>query len=325
VTVLLAFVVSISIQDQIDQWLDIELPSGFFTSWQFVGYLASSILIISLLAGSYPALIVSRIPVLDVLKNKLKFFNRHFDVKKALLAFQLTISIFFLITTWIVYDQLKYIREKDPGFNRENIILVDVAAAVVQNKIPALKESLSQVPGVISISASTSGIYGMHTQANFSIPSDSTGQSLLADVNYVDVDFLTTYQALLVEGRNFSATNNNDVRHSIILNEKAAERLGLTIGKNTLSTMVRKIARDTTNSEIIGVVADYHYQSLHRDIDPMIWQILPEAPRNTLAIRMQGHVQAIISNLQKKWDDFDPGDTFDYAFLDQMMANAYRS
>ncbi len=325
VTVLLAFVMSISIQDQIDQWLDIELSSVFFTRWQFVGYLAISILIISLLSGSYPAIIVSRIPVLDVLKNKLKFFNQHFDVKKALLACQLTISIFFLITTWIVYEQLKYIREKDPGFNRENIVLMDVAAAMVQDKIPALKESFLQVPGVVSISASTSGIYGMHTQANFSIPSDSTGQSLLADVNYVDADFLPTYQTLLVEGRNFSATNNNDIRNSIILNEKAAERLGLMIGKNTLGTIVKKIARDTTNSEIIGVVADYHYQSLHRDIDPVIWQILPEAPKNTLAIRMQGDVQLIISNLQKKWDDSDPGDTFDYAFLDQIMANAYRS
>ncbi len=324
-TILLSVIVTAIIHSQIDEWLEMDPETGFLPWFRSAGFIVLCTIIISILSGAYPAFVVSRMSVVAVLKKKLKFFNQQYDFKKILLGFQFTISVFFLITAWIVFDQMHYMKEKDPGFNRENIIMVDIAAPQMQNKIPALKETLRQVPGVMAMSASTSGIYGMHTQANFSVLPDSNNQSFLLDINYVDADFLETYQVNLVGGRNFSAVNNSDIQQAMIINEKAVEHLGLVPGKNVIGTSVQKIARDTTLSKIIGVVADYHFQSLHQDIAPMIWQIVPEAPKNTLAIRTQGNVQPILLNLKNKWAEFEAGETFDYAFLDQMMTNAYRT
>ncbi|MCB0666913.1 MAG: ABC transporter permease [Saprospiraceae bacterium] len=309
----------------VDQWMGVERTGDWFSPVQVIALVVSMVIILSFLSGWYPAVVLTRIRLTDILHKKNKFFNRHFDLKKLLLGFQFSISIFFLLITWVIYHQLSYIRSKDPGFNRENIVLVQVGAPLLQDKIPAIKNTLKQIAGVQSISASLSPVYGEHTQANFTVPSDSTVQGFLSNVNYVDADFLETYQTRLIAGRDFSSDRSTDVGHAFVVNEQAAHQMGLNPFVDAVGTEVQKIAGDTVTAPIIGVVADYHSQSLHQKISPLVWQISPTARVNILAIRMNGDTEETLGALEKQWKDMELAETFDYYFLDEVMANAYQS
>ncbi|NND33925.1 MAG: FtsX-like permease family protein [Saprospiraceae bacterium] len=320
-----AFLFTYLIRRNIDDFMVIDMPSEPIHGFQLITVLLSIILILTLVVTVYPAYLLTRLPVIEALRKKWIFLHRQFDVKKILLGIQFCISVFFIIMAWVVFNQLSYMATKDPGFGQDNIILVNVSGLQMRGKEQFIKDQLIKVPGVRSATISTSAIYGVHTQANFSRPDDSTSQSFLGDINYVDPDFLTTYQAHLIEGRDFSAGNNTDVLQSIMINERAAHQLGLVPGKTTIGTVVRKIARDTTHSKIIGVVADYHSRSMHQEVSPMIWQIMPESHKNVMALRLQGETQEILSALETSWSDLNTGEVFDYTFLNEMMENAYRS
>ena len=325
IATIFAFLFIQLIQSRADKWLDLDLSATPLQGVLLWSYLIASIVIISLLAGLYPALLLARLSMVEALKKKVKFFDLNFDLKTMLVGLQFTISVFFLAVTWIIYDQLNFIQSADSGFTRENIILVDVAGPNLQRQIPAIKREIAELPGVESLSASTSAIYGMHTQANFSLLRDSFNQSFLCDINYVDEEFLKTYQPRLTEGRDFSKEISTDVGQTLIVNEKAALQMGLIPGENVVGAVVQRIGRDTSVAKIIGVVADYHSQSLHQEIAPMVWQISLEAPKNTLAIRMKGDTRTVLQSIKDHWNNFQTGETFDYVFLDERMANAYRS
>lgn len=321
-TALLIFYLS---KHQVDIWLDIEDVRDWLTPFQTLCLMLALIVLVSVVSGWYPALVLTRVRLTDILRSHNRFFNRHFDFKKVLLGFQFSISVFFLLTAWIIYSQLKFVQDKYPGFNRENIILVDVAGPAQREKVPALKNSFKEIAGVQSVSASLSPVYGMHTQANFTVPADSTVAGFLSDINYVDADFLQTYQTHLLAGRNFSDENNSDVENAFIINEQAARQLGLDPLNEAVGTEIQKIALDTITARIVGVVADYHTQSLHQKITPLIWQISSASPVNTMAVRMDGNTREMLDQMEDKWKEILPGEAFDYAFLDTLMANAYRS
>ncbi|PHN05285.1 ABC transporter permease [Flavilitoribacter nigricans] len=310
---------------QLGTWLDLEITAGPMNQLLFWPGLLLFAVVLAAVAAVYPALVLARLPILEVLKRNRPFFHLQFDLKKIMLGFQFAVAVFFLSSAWIVYNQLQFLREKDPGFNKEQILLVDVAGPELQDRIPALKQSLQTVSGVKALSASTSGIYGVHTQANFSVPTDSSEQGFLMDINFVDPDFLDTYQVDLIAGRNFSEDIHSDIRNAFILNETAAKRLGMEDANSALDLRLQRISRDTLEAPVIGVVADYHFQSMHQTIAPMVWQIVPSAPKNVLAIRMQGDMAGIISGLEQQWAQSSAGETFDFTFLDEAMDNAYRS
>lgn len=324
-TVIPAALLSKALLPVLGAWLDLELTAGPLSSGVFWLLLLAFALLLAVFAAAYPALILSRLSITEVLKRNVKLISLRFDPKKALLGFQFVIAVFFLSSAWIVYHQLQFLRQKDPGFTKEQVLMVDVAGPDMQAQIPAIKQALLQVPGVASLSASTTGIYGMHTQANFSVPSDSTGNGFLIDINYVDADFLETYQVHLLSGRNFSAGINSDHGNAFILNETAARRLGFQDVAALVGIPLQKVTRDTMQASVIGIVGDYHFQSMYQSIAPMVWQIMDEAPKNVLAIRTQGDMQSLLASLEQKWNTLNTGSAFDFTFLDEAMDNAYRS
>lgn len=324
-TLVPAALVSKLLLPRLDTWLELELTAGPLNSGAFWGLLFIFAGLLSALAAAYPAFVLSRLSITEVLKRNMPSTHLRFDFKKVLLGFQFAVAVFFLTAAWIVYYQLEFLRQKDPGFHKEQVLLVDVAGPGLQNEMERIKQQLGQVSGVTHLSASTSGIYGVHTQANFSVPTDSLEQSFLLDINYVDPDFLNTYGVELLAGRNFSKEILSDRGQTFILNEAAVKRLGFNSKEEVLGHRLRKIARDTSEATVIGVVGDYHFQSMHQLIAPMVWQVSPDAPKNVLAIRVERGVQNIVSELETQWAEANFGDTFDFTFLDETMANAYRS
>lgn len=310
---------------KLGEWLELELTTGPLNQPVFWLLLIIFTLILALFAAAYPALVLSRLPITEVLKRNRPYFHLRFDLKKVLLGFQFAVAVFFLSSAWIVFNQLQYLREKDPGFAKEQVLLVDVASPSLQSRIPQVKQSLREVPGVMALSASTSGIYGVHTQSSFSVPADSSVQGFLMDINFVDPEFMETYQVDLLAGRDFSESIHSDIGQAFILNEAAVKRLGLASNEAALDLRLERIGRDTIEAPVIGVVGDYHFQSMYQTIAPMAWQISRTAPKNVLAIRMQGNIQNIIPGLEQSWKNADFGETFDFTFLDEAMDNAYRS
>jgi putative ABC transport system permease protein len=322
-TLLPAAILSKALLPKIDTWLELELTAGPLNNWAFWLLLLPFAALLAFFAAIYPALMLSQLSITEVLKRNAKFAVLRFDLKKILIGFQFAVAVFFLSAAWIVYSQLQFLRDKHPGFDKDQVVLVDVAGPQLQSRIPGIKQQLKQVPGVEQISVSTTGIYGAHTQANFSVPSDSTSDAFLFDMNYVDPDFLETYGVKLLAGRDFS--NEIDQAPAFIINEAAAKRLGLTDYESALGLQLQKTTRDTIQAQLIGFVADYHFQSMYQSISPMVWQVMDEQPKNVLAVRIGGDVQNVIKSLEEQWTRLNTGETLTFSFLDDNMEYAYRT
>lgn len=201
------------------------LKDFFEIPWLFPGIFASTIFV-SLLAGSYPALILSRFEPVQVIKNKLHAPKANAGFRRTLVIVQFVISITLIIGTALIIQQLDYLKTKDAGFDKEHVVCISVRDQLVRNTIPILQDKFRQMPEVINTSAA-SRLPGWGGPMNSKIPEGYTEDNtqLMQEIN-VDEHFLPTLGIKIIEGRNFSKEFSYDPRGSVIINETAAKSFG---------------------------------------------------------------------------------------------------
>ena len=282
--------------------------------------LLSVVLFVGIIGGSYPAFYLSKFNPVNILKGSLSKSSSNATLRRTLVVIQFSISMIMLICTWVVYGQLKYLRTKDLGFNKEQVMTVSANTNKdVRSNILSFKNEIRKNPQVLSISTSQ-GVPG--SGINFQLFSIETKNGFVdkgVDCYAVDEDYFKTLGMKMVKGRNFSGLA--DTLRRIVVNENMVKEYGW--GDNAIGKKV-KFPGDTSGNylEVIGVVKDFNQKSLYNPIAPLILFYSPN--NNGLQLKLNSqNIPSTMAGLEKTWKAVFPDLPFQYTFLDQDFDSQY--
>ncbi|MBN9385137.1 MAG: ABC transporter permease [Chitinophagaceae bacterium] len=285
-------------------------------------------LLVSLLAGAYPALVLSNIRLMSILRSGFRLSSSGGNLRKSLIVLQFVISVFLMISTMVILQQLSFIQNKKLGYDKDHVLVLP-ASEEIHEKYDAVKAAIRQVPQVIN----TGGASGTPTYVEWTdglSATTETGQkNFTVKAIPCDADFVKTLGMQIIAGSNFNAAdmhmldttdNNKNFRYTFILNESAVKALGWTpqqaIGK-TVEKYYPGIVR--------AVVKDFHFSSMHEAIGPLIlFQDTQWVSR--MYIKVSGKdLPGTIARLQSIWKEYAPHYPFEYHFLDEDYNTLYKT
>lgn len=296
---------------------NIHLNFTYFGPLTLIGF----ILLTGLIAGSYPALYLSRYSPVSILKQKGSFSSGETWIRKGLVVFQFTLSVIFIIAVLIIHQQISFIQKKNLGYSKENVISF-VSKGITSEKVETFMTQVRNVPGIISATNIYGGSFLKNT--NFGVAPNWEGQDPNLELNvprpHVGYDYLKTLGIELKEGRSFSRAYTNE-RRKVIINEAAAAVIGY---ENPIGKILTRGTDNPLELEIIGVVEDFHNESLHTAIKPTFIRFLAEG--KDIMVKLQADEQGTtLKKLTEIYEAFHPGFPFEFSFMDQEYQLLYEA
>jgi putative ABC transport system permease protein len=280
-----------------------------------VGILIAISGFVALASGLYPALYLSSIQTVRTLKGGAASFRK--GSRNILVVFQFAISIALIVSTLIIGRQVEFVKSKDLGFTRENMLVLPLVGEETQKKAEPLKAALSEVSGVVAVAASSEVPYEGFTNNGY-FPE---GSSTLMIIHVVDVDdaFLSTYGIPVIKGRGFTGASQAET-DAYLINEAAAKAL-------SWSNPIGKKIRRNGEHEVIGVVKDFHFANLREQIEPLIITRRPWLDRfSMLSVKLRSSdVRKTLASIKDVWEKVAPSSPFNFFFLDDALNRAYEA
>jgi len=278
-----------------------------------------------LIAGIYPALYLSAYKPALILRGEVTKGTKGVLFRKVLVVFQFAISSALIIAVAIIFKQMNYINSANLGFNKENVVLLPLDGNMKDRWVD-IKQNLLKDTRIVSAAISKRAPSGRLMDApGFQV--ELKGEILNSPFgmphNRVDYDFFKTFGMEIIAGRDFSVDHPTDDSLAYVINETACRRLGFAEPKDAIGTNIT--ARRIDAGKIIGVVKDFHYESLREEILPIITYIVP-GQANTIAIRIApGNVKSAIDYIKDVLQQYEPGMNFQYDFLDTRLKAQYEN
>jgi len=292
---------------------------GIFTNWRYLILLFSAAIGIGVLAGAYPALILSSFKPVVVLKGRFATGNKGILLRKGLVIAQFSISVVLIIATLVVYSQMNYMRKRDLGFSKDQMLVVSTQGDPARF---ALQNAVSGLPNVKSTALSSS-VPGSGNPGAYSEIQNKKGDLQIAnlDLYFVDWNYIPQYKIKMVAGRAFSKEFGTDTTQAMVVNESVTKLLGYS---NPQEAVGRKFKQWGREGKIIGVMQDFHYRSLQQPIKPLTMRIEPDGS-DLLSVNISGgNVPATLASIEKKWKEMIPNRPFSYFFMDEFFDRQYR-
>jgi putative ABC transport system permease protein len=279
------------------------------------------IIFTGLAGGSYPALFLSGFNPVEILRGQLRISGLSLTVRKILVIIQFTLSTAMVISTWIVYNQLNYLKKKDLGFSKENVITLQLTTQEMVKNLPVFKEALLTKPGILSVGSANNNI-GFGTGKNVMRVETADGMVERGINNFqADHDFIQSLGITLLEGRNFSADIPSDTTKGVIINETLAKRLNWDdpIGKKVQFT------RDTTSfATVVGLIKDYQQFGLYNEMESLMLLYYPTC--FVVFIKTDGNdIEGKIEFIKSKWNELYPRFPFEYKMLEEDFDEQFRA
>jgi putative ABC transport system permease protein len=300
--------------------LDMNASGRFVT----LGVLGLVTLVVGFISGSYPSFYLSSFRPVEVLKGKLRLSRGNLNLRRVLVVFQFAISVFLIICTFMIVRQVHYLQKRDLGFNKEQVLVMPLRSEPIRRQFQAFSEEMKKNPAVMQLSLISNLPGGQFN--NNSMRWKEGDETVNTAEMWVDDDFFSLLQLEMKQGRSFSPEFSGDSVASFILNETACKQMNM---KDPVGELVTWYGDNpgTVRGKVIGVVKDFHFQSLHKGIGPLIIQRMN---RNDLGayilVRIQpGDAGAVIRQAEKIWKQFEPAIGFNYSFLDKDFEALYKA
>jgi ABC-type antimicrobial peptide transport system permease subunit len=289
-------------------------------TWPLMLAVGGIVLAVGFISGSYPAMLLSALRPQGVFKSSILESGRPALVRKALVIGQFAVSILFIIGVFSTHKQINFMMNKDLGFDKENLLMVQTRGAI-REKLPVVKQNLLKSSQVSGVAVSANNLFDVVNSGPLNYPGKQEGDDaeyIEFWYNWVDEDFLKTLDIELLEGKFFSKEGTYDQQTGFIVNETAIKAMGL---KDPIGQQVS--AWFGTEGSIIGVVKDFHISSLHQKIAPMV--LLYSDRNNHLLVRLKpGDLRESVADVGRTIHEIVPDDPFDYHFVDETVEELYQ-
>jgi len=289
-----------------------------YTSFSFIVLLVSFILLIGLIAGLYPSLVLAAFKPVNVLKNKPGINSGKF-FRQGLVVFQFAVSLSLIVCTFFMYSQLRFMQQKDLGFNKEQLVNFRMSGELKQKTV-LLKNELQKEPTITSIAPATTSMVNVANSSYLEWDGMQESDKFLITQANVDPDFIPVMGMSLVAGKNFSWQQTNDTA-TYIINETAVKQLG----NSTENVIGRKVSFWGNKGTIIGVVKDFHFKSLNTGIEPFIFRYQPQENYYSLFIKTaKGKTNEAIEKVQSLSKSMEPEFPVQFSFVDESINKVYQ-
>ncbi len=291
-------------------------------------FLLAFTVVVSFFAGLYPALVLSGTQVMGVLKKGFNFTGGNNFLRKALIVAQFAISVFLIIYTVIILQQMHFMQNKDLGYDKDHIVVLPIGVNMLKN-FKNLKDAFEQVPGVQAVTASYDTPENVGWGDGITTTDENGKHDISVNAMPVDLDFTKTMKMKLVAGRDFlpsdfgmmdTSNNYENFHQPYIINETLAKKIGW-----TPQEAVGKSISKGVSGPVVGVVKDFNFQSLHEPIGPMLIFLGSDYSRNFILRITGNNIKSTLGKLEAVWNDRISDRPFTYHFLDDDYNKLYVS
>jgi putative ABC transport system permease protein len=287
-----------------------------------MGFAVVFLLLTGLLAGAYPALFLSSFEPVRALKEKIHFGTSQVMVRKGLIVFQFTISSLLIIGTLVVNRQLDYVADKALGFQPAQLLNISINNSDIRPHLDTFRETVERLPGV-QAAGLMSGTPGGFFDNYLFRAGEQWDQTYTLKTLFTDAAFSEVLDVAMLAGRDFDPAFPTDSARTVIINKAAADLFGWT-PEEALGKRFENQYRDSTAKEVIGVVENFHYASLHQPIAPLV--VAMNADRREVLVKVDtDHLDETLAAIEEAWNQFSPLYPLESFFLDQQFAQLYES
>jgi putative ABC transport system permease protein len=300
--------------------LNAKLVFNLFANWYIIPILILFSVFVGFISGSYPAFFLSSFNPYEVLIGSVKSRTKNGQLRRVLVVFQFVVSILLIVGTMVMYRQIKYMLNKDVGFNKEQLMVINGADAL-GTKVNSFKEAVKVIPGVIKIASSTA-VPGRNNNKNSYMMEGRKGEAFLMQTNWIDYDYLETYGMTLKSGRSFNESFTTD-QQSCLLNENAVKNYNITDLEKT--RIIEPHPSGSKYFPVIGVVKNFNFESLRNSIQPYVFKFkTDDVLWGYFSVKLSAtDYSKTIGEIEKVWKEFTANKPLEYYFIDEDFGKMY--
>lgn len=328
IAALLAILLSILLLPLFNNITGKSFTESILFTYQSIVLLVTVAMVACVLSAIYPSSLLLKTKIISIFKKDFTLSPSSNSLRKGLIVFQFCISFFLIVYTMVIMQQMKYMQEKNLGYNKDHVIVLPVRGKM-QERLPLIKQQLLAVKNITSVTSSYDTPEFVQWGDGITANTKNGKQEISVRAMPVDLGFIKTMQMSLVAGRDFSESDLGDMdtsdnyshfRYAYMINEALLKQLGW-----TAEEAIGKTINKGETGNIVGVVKDFHFNSMHQQIEPMVLFLEPGLNRNILLRTGDADAKNTIAALESKWKQILPMEPFSFQFLDNKYQKLYQS